>query len=76
MSKGQSRKHSWYEAILNTIIGYTVSIISQEILFPVFGIHMPLTAHLQLGMYFTVVSVVRSYVLRRFFNFLHIKGWL
>jgi hypothetical protein len=36
--------------------------------FPLFGIHIPLSADLAIGGIFVVVSLVRSYLLRRLFN--------
>lgn len=64
----QSKKHSLIESIANVVIGYVVAIISQILIFPVFGIHIPLSSHIGIGLFFTVVSLVRSYVLRRVFT--------
>ena len=64
----QSRRNSALEAVANVVIGYVVAISAQLVIFPLFGIHAPLGEHLAIGGLFTVVSLVRSYVLRRLFN--------
>lgn len=64
----QSRLGSLIESLTNILIGYTVAILSQLVIFPQFGIHIPLTSNLHIGAWFTVVSLVRSYVIRRWFN--------
>lgn len=64
----QSRKMSLAETITSTAIGFVIAISSQYVIFPVFGIHVPLHAHLAMGLFFTVVSVVRGYFVRRLFN--------
>ena len=64
----QSRKHSAFEAVANVVIGYVVAITAQMLIFPLFGIHIPASEHLAIGLLFTVVSLARSYALRRLFN--------
>lgn len=64
----QTRKGSLIEALLNIAIGYTIAILSQIIIFPWFGVHIPLKSDLLIGVCFTFVSLVRSYVIRRWFN--------
>lgn len=65
---GQSKRHSWLEAILNVVIGSVVALCSQLVLFPMFNIHIPFTDDLWLTFYFTLISLARSYTLRRWFN--------
>jgi len=64
----QSRRQSAIEAIANTAIGYGVAIMSQLLVFPLFDIHLPLSDNLLIGLWFTAISLARSYVLRRAFN--------
>lgn len=45
-----------------------VAFLTQIIVFPRFGIHVDTEAHVSITLIFTVVSLVRSYVLRRLFN--------
>jgi hypothetical protein len=73
LAVGQSVKHSWWEAWANVAIGYGVALISQLVVFPFFGIHVPISANIQIGLWFTLISLVRSFALRRAFNALHRK---
>ena len=64
----QSRLQSLIEAVINTAIGFFVALASQYAIFPLFDVHLPLSSHLWITVWFTGVSVLRSYLLRRFFN--------
>lgn len=64
----QSRRGSLIEAFANVLIGYLVAVGSQIVIFPWFGVNIPLADNFAIGGFFTVVSLVRSYALRRAFN--------
>lgn len=64
----QSKVESLIESSINILIGYTVAVLSQLLIFPIFNIHIPLVDNLLIGVYFTVISLLRSYVIRRYFN--------
>ena len=64
----QSRRMSAVESLANVAIGYGVAVASQVVLFPAFGVNLPLSDNLLLGGYFTLISLARSYVVRRLFN--------
>ena len=64
----QSRLSSLIESLANILIGYVVAILSQLLIFPLFSIHLPLSSNLSIGFWFILVSLVRSYALRRWFN--------
>jgi len=68
--KGQTRLGSLVEAIINVSIGFVVALITQWLVFPLFGLQVSLGENLLIGSIFTAVSVVRSYAVRRFFNWL------
>lgn len=70
---GQSRKHSAFESVLNVLIGYWVALVAQAIILPIYGIYLAASEHGQIAGLFTVVSLVRSYALRRAFNWWHMK---
>ena len=74
--KGQKKKASLIEALINTAIGYFVALATQVVIFPWFGIDVTLGQQVTIGVIFTVVSIVRGYFVRRMFNLVHIKGWL
>ena len=67
----QTRLQSFIESIINVTIGYGVALISQILVFPFFGIHISMESNLLIGAIFTVISIVRSYVVRRIFNRMH-----
>lgn len=56
------------ESCANVAIGYGVAVASQVAIFPLFGIHVPFHSNLGIGAWFTAISLVRSYILRRAFN--------
>lgn len=64
----QTRAQSAIESVVNVAIGYGVALASQLAIFPLFGIHIPFTDNLLIGAWFTVISIARSYALRRWFN--------
>lgn len=72
----QSRKASLAESLVNTLIGYCVAIAAQVAIFPLFGIYIGAGEHLLVGALFTLVSLVRSYALRRLFETLRVRGVL
>jgi len=64
----QTKLESFIESLTNVIIGYIVALISQLIIFPLFDISVTLTDNIMISLYFTIISLVRSYTLRRVFN--------
>lgn len=67
----QSRRASFAEACLNVVLGYWIAILAQLAIFPLFGLAVSLEQNLGIGLAFTLVSLVRSYLLRRLFNLWH-----
>lgn len=67
----QTRLQSLLEAWMNILIGYGIAFLSQVVVFPWFGIHVGVKQNIEIGLIFTVISLIRSYALRRFFNWLH-----
>ena len=64
----QSRTMSLVESCVNIAIGYCVSVLAQVIIFPLFGLYPSIAENLLIGAAFTVVSLIRSYAIRRVFN--------
>ena len=64
----QTKIQSLIESGINILIGYLVALISQLVVFPQFGINIPLTDNLLIGFWFTVISLIRGYAVRRWFN--------
>jgi hypothetical protein len=68
----QSRLMSLVEATANVVVGYGLAVLTQILVFPMFGVRTTLGQNMALGVVFTVVSIVRSYMLRRLFEGLRI----
>lgn len=64
----QSRLDSLAEALTNTAIGFVISMVTWHFVARGFGIPMPIGENLMITGIFTVVSIVRQYVLRRAFD--------
>ena len=64
----QSRRASAIEAVVNVLVGYWVAVAAQAAIFPLFGLYVSHAEHMAIAGLFTVVSLVRSYFLRRAFN--------
>ena len=64
----QSKFVSFCEASLNTIVGYVLSLCVQVLVFLWYGIELQLYQNMEIVCVFAVVSLARSYVLRRIFN--------
>ena len=64
----QSRKNSFIESLTNVAIGYVIAFISQLVIFPIYGGTFTFEQNLYIGLWFTLVNVVRSYIIRRWFT--------
>ena len=65
----QLKRHSFLESIVNVSVGYGVAVTSQHIIFPLFGYNVSLSDNFKIGLVFTAISICRSYLLRRVFNY-------
>lgn len=64
----QTKKHSFIEAVTNTAVGFIISLTATFIIFPIVDIQSTGTKNVIVTIFFTVISIIRSYILRRFFN--------
>ncbi len=64
----QSKWHSAIESMTNVAIGYGVALASQLLIFPFYDIDISLQDNIVIGVWFTLISLVRSYVIRRYFT--------
>ena len=64
----QTRRHSLFESVTNVAVGYLVAVASQYAIFPIFGIQASLADNALIGLWFTGISIVRSYLLRRWWT--------
>jgi len=64
----QSRKRSFIESWVNIFIGYAINFTANMIFLPMFGFDITITQNLWLGAIFTIISLIRSYCIRRIFT--------
>ncbi|GAA0651095.1 hypothetical protein GCM10009424_30110 [Sphingomonas ursincola] len=64
---------SLVESLANVAVGYGVAVATQILIFPIFGLHTTLGQNLMMGAIFTVVSIGRSYALRRLFEEIRLR---
>ncbi|MDE4146933.1 hypothetical protein PXK17_20110 [Phaeobacter gallaeciensis] len=64
----QSRRQSLIEAITNVVVGYALAVLTQIVVFPWFGLQIPFRDNLAIGALFVIISLLRSYALRRIFE--------
>ena len=67
----QTKRQSIIEVIVNTAVGFVISIGISVVLFPLMGIPVTLNENISITLIFTVVGIIRSFVMRRIFNKLH-----
>lgn len=70
----QSKLQSLIESFTNILIGYLTALLSQVLIFPLFDIYVTFQDNLLIGLYFTIISLIRSYLVRRYFNYINLKG--
>ena len=71
LPQGQSKKSSLVEATVNVLVGLAISIAANLLVLPQFGYSPGLREATEIGVIFTGISLVRSYMLRRWFNWRH-----
>lgn len=65
----QTKKGSLVEALINTAIGFAINYTANLLILPLFGFtSLTPGTNFLIGITYTVISVVRSYVVRRWFN--------
>lgn len=64
----QSRFMSFIEALTNVAVGYGIAVLTQLAVFRLFGLRANLAQNMMMGVVFTIVSIARSYALRRLFE--------
>lgn len=71
----QTRKGSLAEALINVAIGFIINFIANLIILPLFGFEgLTMETNFYIGLAYTAVSVVRSYVIRRWFNSMIVRA--
>lgn len=61
----QTRLMSLIETLTNIAVGLVISLISQLVIFGAYGIELSFRQNVQIVLWFTAISIVRSYCIRR-----------
>lgn len=64
----QTRMGSFVEAWANILVGFSINLIANLLVLPLFGFNVTLSDAFGIGLVFTAISLARSYVLRRWFT--------
>jgi len=64
----QTKKKSLIESLVNTLSGLVISFLIQITIYPIMGIPVKLHQNIIITFVFFIASIIRSYVVRRFFN--------
>ena len=70
----QSKKMSLFEALINVLVGYLVAVIANLTILPAFGYKVTFFDGFAIGLVFTLISLVRAYLIRRIFNYKEINN--
>lgn len=66
--KSQSKIMSLFESFTNVVIGYIIATLATCVILPLHGYEITTSKALSISLAFTLISLARSYVLRRIFN--------
>lgn len=64
----QTRLGSFIEACMNVLIGFWINFFANLVILPLIGFHISISDNFYIGFLYTIISVARSYVVRRWFN--------
>ena len=70
----QSRTMSLVESLTNVVVGYGIAVVTQMLVFPLFGLTVTLVDNMLIGVFFTAVSIARSFTLRRVFEVIRMRS--
>ena len=70
---GQSHRMSVIESLSNVAVGFGVSLLANITILPLFGYSPGLMDATFIGAAFTAISLIRSYLMRRLFNWIGVK---
>ena len=65
----QSKRESMIESLTSTTIGIIIGIVLNLTILPIFGYPVSWSDSLWISVIFTIVSIIRSYIIRRWFNY-------
>jgi hypothetical protein len=63
----QSKTKSLIESVANVAAGFLISLLIQLLIYPLLDIEVSINQNLTITAVFTVVSIIRNYIIRRLF---------
>lgn len=72
----QSRRASLIEAVVGVSVGLLTSTLANALILPAYGMPFKWQSFGEIAIFFTLLSLSRSYFLRRLFNWFHSQGIL
>lgn len=66
--KKQTKKDSAFESVVNIVVGLITSFIIQLVIYPLLNIEVSINQNVIITFVFFVVSFIRGYLIRRYFN--------
>jgi len=69
----QTKRQSAFESLVNIVVGLITSFLIQLVLYPLLNIPVSLNQNIIITIVFFIVSFVRGYLIRRFYNKKHFK---
>lgn len=70
----QSRLMSLIESTVNILVGFGISLGAQIVFLPLLGVSISFSQNFLFACIMTVISIARSFILRRLFEALHIRN--
>jgi multisubunit Na+/H+ antiporter MnhF subunit len=67
-ARRQSRRMSAIESLTDTLVGLLVSVCVTYFILPLWGLNPSLMEATEITLVYVVLSFVRKYIIRRFFN--------
>ncbi|WP_324171969.1 DUF7220 family protein [Sulfurimonas sp.] len=66
----QNKRMSLIETVAGTAVGFLISLVLVNIVLPLYDFDVKLGQSVAITFIFTVVSMIRGYGIRRFFNYI------
>lgn len=64
----QTRLQSFVESTVHVVIGWITGLLLQILLFYFYNIEVPFSTNLKLSIIFTLFALLRTFLIRRYFN--------
>ena len=64
----QTKRQTLIETLTSVFVGWLIGVILNMLVLPLFDYNVSLTDGVLISIIFTAVSVIRSYIIRRWFN--------